>query len=327
MEDPSPIEFYEIRNFNQKMNVTYGFIREHFKPFGKSLLLLAGTPAIIGSILMSDSFSNLGNTTGANVPIGIAGMYEQWNAIELFAMFLFMLLAGVFTVATTYGYLLAYKEKKLKVVEVSEVWQQVRKIFWINVGTMIGYIFVVIVAIIIMFIPFALVVSVATVLGPVLIAVAIVAFYVGIFFVTINLSMIFFIRSHERIGFFASIDRLFKLNNGKWWSTFGIGGINIYIQLVFSILLFIPWYIIFFLKMMHNTGVDIIGKPSAFMNIVSNVSLVLYSLASTLLYAVPLIALAFQYFNLLELKEARGLRTKIETFGEKTGPIEDHVDF
>ncbi len=327
MENSSPFEFYETRNFNQKMNATYGFIREHFKPFAKSLLLLAGTPAIIGSILLMDTFSNLQNIGKTNVPIGIAGMYEQWNVIEILAMLLFMLLAGVFTVATTYGYLLAYKEKKSKVIEVSEVWQYVRKIFWINFGTMIGYLITLFISLIVLIIPFAIVVSVLTFLGPFMIAFAAVGFYVGVFFVTINLSLIFFIRSHERIGFFASISRLFTLNRGKWWSTFGIGGINIYIQLVFSFILFIPWYIMFILKTMHDTGLEVFEKPSPFMDVVSNVSLVLYSLASTLLYAVPLVALAFQYFNLLELKEARGLRARIETFGEKTGPAEEHADF
>lgn len=327
MKNSSPIEFYETRNFNQKMNVTYGFIRENFKPLGKSLLLLAGTPAIIGSILMMDSISSLGQTGGMNVPIGIAGMYEQWNIIEILAMLLFMLLAGVFTVATTYGYLLAYKEKKSNAIEVNEVWHHTRKIFWINFGTMFGYVITVFIALIIMIIPFGIVVSLLTFLGPIMIGIAAVGFYVGVFLVTVNLSLIFFIRSYERIGFFASLGRFFTLCKGKWWSTFGIGGINIYIQLVFSFILFIPFYVMFFLKMMHNTGLETLDKPSAFMEVIGNISLVLYSLAGTLLYAVPLIALAFQYFNLVELKEARGLRTRIETFGEKTGPAEEHADF
>ncbi len=327
MEDSSPIEFYEARNFNQKMNVTYGFIREHFKPLGKSLLLLAGTPAIIGSILMSDSISSLDQGLGTNVPIGIAGMYEQWNVIEVLAMFLFMLIAGVFTVATTYGYLLAYKEKKTNAIEVSDVWHYARKIFWINFGTMIGYFITVFFSIIVLIIPLAIVGSVVSFLGPFVIGVAAVGFYVGLFLITVNLSLIFFIRSYERIGFFASIGRFFALCKGKWWSTFGIGSINIYIQLIFSFILFIPWYIMFFLKMMHNTGLETLEQPSVFMDVIGNISLVLYSLAGTLLYAVPLIALAFQYFNLVELKEAKGLRTRIQTFGEKTAPTEEHADF
>jgi len=322
----SPLEFYETRNFNQKMNTTYGFIRDHFKSFGKCILLLAGTPAIIGSILMMDSISNLGNTDSTIVPVGIAGLYERWNVVEILAMLLFMLLAGVFTVATTYGYLLAYKEKKSNAMEVGEVWPHVRKIFWINFGTMIGYIITLFVALFILIIPLAIVMN-ALAFMPFLVAIAVIGFYVGIFFVSINLSLIFFIRSHERIGFFASISRLFRLNEGKWWSTFGIGGINIYIQLVFSFLFFIPWYVIFFLKMMHKASAEVIEKPSVVMDVISNISLVLYLLAGTLLYAVPLIALAFQYFNLIELKEARGLRSRIETFGEKSGPIEDHAEF
>src|SRR6187431_131188 len=190
----SPLEFYETRNFNQKMNATYGFIREHFKSLGKSMLLLAGTPAIIGSILMMDSISNLTNIDGNNVPVGIAGLYEQWNVVEILAMLLFMLLAGVFTIATTYGYLLAYKEKKSNTIEVGEVWRYVRKIFWINFGTMIGYVITLVVSLIILIIPLAIVMNVLAFMGPILIAIAVIGFYVGIFFVSINLSLIFFIR-------------------------------------------------------------------------------------------------------------------------------------
>lgn len=37
-----------------------------------------------------------------------------------------------------------------------------------------------------------------------------------------------------------------------------------------------------------------------------------------LLYSLPNLGIAFQYFNLVELKEARGLMDKIESMGKET---------
>jgi len=37
-----------------------------------------------------------------------------------------------------------------------------------------------------------------------------------------------------------------------------------------------------------------------------------------ILYSLPNVGIAFQYFNLVELKEARGLMSEIETLGEQT---------
>jgi hypothetical protein len=41
-----------------------------------------------------------------------------------------------------------------------------------------------------------------------------------------------------------------------------------------------------------------------------------------LLYALPNIGIAFQYFNLVELKEARGLMNQIENLGQ--APTDTH---
>lgn len=54
--------------------------------------------------------------------------------------------------------------------------------------------------------------------------------------------------------------------------------------------------------------------------IVPAISYVLYALGyivQMLLYALPILGIAFQYFNLVELKEARGLMDKIELMGNE----------
>lgn len=52
------------------------------------------------------------------------------------------------------------------------------------------------------------------------------------------------------------------------------------------------------------------------MRITTIVCFTLYYLAQLLLYALPHVGIAFQYFNLVELKEAKGLMGEINTFGQ-----------
>ena len=42
----------------------------------------------------------------------------------------------------------------------------------------------------------------------------------------------------------------------------------------------------------------------------------LYYMVQMFLYALPNVGIAFQYFNLVELKEARGLLSQIDTIGQ-----------
>ena len=56
------------------------------------------------------------------------------------------------------------------------------------------------------------------------------------------------------------------------------------------------------------------------MKIWTMVFFTLYYMAQMLLYALPNIGIAFQYFNLVELKEARGLMNQIENLGQTNSP-------
>ena len=47
------------------------------------------------------------------------------------------------------------------------------------------------------------------------------------------------------------------------------------------------------------------------------VSMTLYYLAQMVLAALPYVGIAFQYFNLVELKEAKGLIADIQTLGDQ----------
>ena len=62
--------------------------------------------------------------------------------------------------------------------------------------------------------------------------------------------------------------------------------------------------------------VDGTEDPSLLLGIITIILSLLYMLGSFLLYPLPLVAIAIQYFNLVEEKEGVGLRERVEQFGQ-----------
>ncbi len=67
MENFNFIEFHRTRDFSRKLNATFEFVKQNFKPLGKSILFIAGPPVLVASLVggsfMSEfmSFSMGGN--------------------------------------------------------------------------------------------------------------------------------------------------------------------------------------------------------------------------------------------------------------------------
>ncbi|HEY9048786.1 MAG TPA: hypothetical protein VIN08_22935 [Ohtaekwangia sp.] len=321
------IEFQQARNFSQKMSATFDFIRQNFKSFAKSMLFIAGPPVILSSIFIGDIFnrfmglsvaasqSQFGNSSAQQMQDYFSSS-TFW--LQILGIILFAWIGGVITIATTYAYMRIYSEKKTTAIEVSEVWARVRQTFWMHFGTLTLYVILMMAFFVILAIPLGIVMGLAGVISPFLAIIGVLAFYLFVFMFSINMSLIFIIREAENIGFFDALTRLFYLIKNKMWSTFGIGIINVLIQSTVSMVFFLPWYISFIISLMHRTSGDAFEEPSSIMTTVNSIFLILYFVCNTLLYSLPMIALAFQYYNLVELKESRGLLSNIESFGEST---------
>ncbi|HEY9008193.1 MAG TPA: hypothetical protein VIM75_18760 [Ohtaekwangia sp.] len=325
METTNVIEFQRARNFSQKMSVTFDFLRQNFKSFAKSMLFIAGPPVILSSIFIGDIFNRFmgfnvasQNRFGSN-PEELQNYFSSstfW--LQILGIVLFAWIGGVITIATTYGYMRVYSEKRTSSIEVSEVWAQVRRTFWMHFGTLTLYVIVMIVLFVILAIPLGLIMGAASFISPFLTIFGVLAFYLFAFVLSINMSLVFIIRESEHIGFFDGLSRLFYLVKNKMWSTAGIGFINTLIQSTVSFIFFLPWYISFIVSMLHQAKGEVYEEPGGVMAAVNSLFLILYFVCNTLLYSLPLVALAFQYYNLVELKESKGLMSSIETFGQST---------
>jgi hypothetical protein len=321
MEKFTLINYHQTRDFSSKMSVTFEFIRQNFKSLGKSILFIAGPPVLLASLLMGSFFQDM---MSASMGASMRGDREAVSAIfesptfwlQILLVVVFIMTSTVATIATIYNYVLLYEEKRTNNVEVSDVWTRVRQTFGMYLGTAILTTLLAIVVYTLLILP---VVALAMV-SPFLIFFGVIGVIVGAFYVGVSTSLIFIIRAYEKTGFFDSIIRSFRLVRGKWWSTFGLIVVLYLIAVVVSLIFEIPWYVISMVTTLHSVGVEGMEKPGSTMQIAGLLFLSLYYLAQMLLYSLPYVGIAFQYFNLVERKEATGLISQIDSIGQSPAP-------
>ncbi len=318
MENFKPIEFHLTRDFSKKINTTFEFLRQNFKPLFKAILFLAGPPILIASLLIGTFLTEfIGLSQGAALnPQNAEYITTYFTSVtfwlQLILMFVFLIVSSVVAVATVNSYIILYGEKKTSNIEVSEVWDRVRATFWMYLGNMILFMILGILAYILLIIPIVLLAAIS----PFLIFLGFIFIFGAIIYLFFSVSLTFFIRDYEKIGFFESIGRSFRLVQGKWWSTFGLITVLYLIMVTVSYLFMIPMYVSTLISTLHNISGNQFTEPSSGSQIFTIVSFALYYLAQMFLSSLPNIGIAFQYFNLVELKEAKGLLSQLETIGE-----------
>lgn len=322
MEEFKEIEFHKARDFSNKVNATFEFIKQNFAALGKSILFIAGPPVMIASLLMGNFISEFMNLAqGMGRSSGNPEMMENYFLsvsfwIQIAAAFIFLLVSGVVTIATINNYLILYGERKTSKIEVNEVWDRVRETFWMYFGTTFFFALLAVGAYLVLLVPIVILGNISGVL----IVLGVLFFIIAVIYLSIAVSLTFFIRGYEKKGFFESVVRSYNLVRGKWWSTFGLIIVLSLIVSTISYIFIIPWYIMTVVSALHNTSVSDFQGPSSSTQVWTLLFFTLYYLAQMILYALPNVGIAFQYFNLVELKEARGLLSKIDSIGKVNPP-------
>jgi hypothetical protein len=140
--------------------------------------------------------------------------------------------------------------------------------------------------------------------------VTIFAIYAVMCYAMVALSLFFIVQLRERKGFFATIGRCFSLVWGKWWSTFGLIFImSLLVGVLALVVVAITSFISSPFTMTPEQGQSVLGR------VMSVVAVSLNSVSTMALYPLLFLALAFQYFNLVERKEGQGLHALVDTIG------------
>ncbi|WP_426059525.1 hypothetical protein [Hymenobacter sp. B1770] len=293
------LDFRQERDFGQKISATLEFISAHFRPLGRVLLYLV-VPAVLLQGLASALFDAelFGSVQGAmrEQGLGLTGLLQggMWGTMLSTPAYWIKTILGtaVFTLLllSVYGYvkLCLCPQPASGEVRVAEVWAVVRQEF---VGTFFsawGLSFLITAGFFLLVIP-------------------------GIYF-SVALSLFFVVKMVEGTGFGETLSRCLQLTSGKWWSTFGL----------IAIMLFIFYLVIVGIGIsvtLFSGGLSAMFQVSRLHSPVFSIMMAsLNSLVLLLLLPPLLVALAFQYFNLVERRDGVGLRRLIDSLGQTSAP-------
>lgn len=282
------ISFYEKRDFGDKINVTFAFLRQNLVPLGKSILFIAGPfillVAVVAGIYQATVF-NMGSDPGA---FDFTALMTQGSLSSFLSLFVSALL-----VAVVYAYLVLYVEREdYQHITVTDVWDTAKQHYLSMVLSIFVYSVLIVIGFILLFIP-GLIVAAA-------------------------LSFLFIIQMKERISFGEAFGRCFKLVSDNYLSTLGLIFVMTILISIISVVIILPFTIALGVPAFFSiTEGPAMSDADGIVKVLFIVVQVLSSLISYLLYAILLIAIAFQYANLVEKKEAAGLLESVGTIGTK----------
>lgn len=300
------IEFRKRRDFGEILNVSFTFIRQHFKPIFLNLLFIAGPFILVGSVLPGLLFFPwIGDTTGE-------GSFSQVAFTSIIVNVLSFIVGSVMAVSTVYEYMLLYMKTGSAKIQTSDVWKAVRKDFFTVLLTSSGVVIVYLFGV--GFLGYLLFAMLGGVLGSILTLIATV-------YITVSFSLIIIVRLTEKVNFFEAVLRCYKLIEGRWWQTFALLFICYVVQTAMVSVIFIPFSIFSATEQLFSTSTPALTTSLMFITLAG----IILVLAVTISFCLTLIVTGFQYFNLVEEKEAVGLLQRIGKIGTPP-PSSDYLE-
>lgn len=290
------IKFYKLRDFGAKMNAVVEFLRENLGRFFLNLLLIAGPLALVLSLLFSNLFSSMTDMIGLQDPDQAVGLFAILGG-NYFLMILISWLATSMIITVTYTYIRLYNEGVAKETPVGDVFRLSLKKYGgvlllgvlIFIVTMFGMLFFILPGI----------------------------------FLAVTLSLSYAIYVFEDISPTDAFGRSFKLISGKWWSTFGLLFVTSLMAYVVQLVFSLPFMVVYFANIftMVEQAQNNPEDPSAIFEIFSSgymtFAMAISMVGTYLTYSIPLIGLGYQYSNLVERSEGRGLMNEIADFDKE----------
>ncbi len=292
------IELRRKRDFGDVINVTFAFVKEHFTHFLSMYILISLPAALVAVIFISifpasDLFvaSNFSKNIGRNI------IYILIYAIAGFSLL-------VFLISAVYQYMALYMKKGTN-FSITDLWKAVLGEFWRISQTyiffMLGFVLVYAVMAFVVGLMMSFLGTVGGVLGGIILFLGILA---SIYFF-VPLSYIFVVRSFEpEKTFMEAIKRANYLVKDNWWACFGLSFVMAIIQYIMVMVLKIPFAIF---GMADVAQVNFSG--------VFSIALIVETVTNMITAFLPTLATIFQYFALVEMKDATGLTEKVEKFG------------
>lgn len=282
------IQLFQQRDFGNKINVTFQYIIQNFRSLGTALLYIVGPVALAAGIMsgiMQSNMLKLAGSSRSSDPMMFLQMMTQFLSPAFWVTILAGFLANLAVILTTYGHMKIYNRLGQSAtsdsITVADIWEEIQP----SIGR----------------------IAIISILNSIITGVACMFLLIPGIYVGVVLSLSLAVTVFEETDFGATWERCFKLIRDKWWSTFGLIVVMGIITALAGIIFAIPSGIIGFL-----IAGKLIPDVSTLWLIVSNViAIVGRTLLNTIIYT----ALGFQYTNLVERQEGRGMLSAIDSIG------------
>lgn len=274
------IELRQERDFSEKFNATFNFIKNNFKNYLWIMLVLIAPLAVVQSVFLNYFQGYITGFMGDST-FQSGGLDMGEFAGNLISMYLILLL--VFAVFYTWMQTVVMAYLKLYLdgtnpITVGAVAGLAAKKFFRILGLVV-------------------LIGIITILGFMLCIIP------GIY-ISISLIMVPLIVFFEGDPAFEAFGRSFKLIKNNWWSTLGLMIVTSFIVGIMAFIFAIPQYVV--------TMFSVFNGEMPYNSVSYTIAGAVTGLGTGLLYPVIYIALAFQYFNLVEKKESTGLKQLID---------------
>ncbi|TDE11955.1 hypothetical protein [Dyadobacter psychrotolerans] len=277
----TPIVLLQQRDFGQKINASFDFAIKNFGPLLKVIFSIAGPSALLAGVAQGLFQSNLVRVGTQANPMGT--LY-QYLTIEYFFVGVFGVITYFLAYASVSAYMVLYEQKgPSEKPKTAEVWQKILE----NIPTNIG----------------------AQLLSFLLILIATLFFLIPGIYLAICFQFVVIISIREKLSVTDTLKRSYKLTIGKWWSTFGL---ILIMSIIASIIAIVFQFPLFVSMIMTTMG---FGNGLTDSKILTVILTIISMVGSTIVQGLIWIAIAFQYYNLVERLDGSGLLADIESMG------------
>jgi hypothetical protein len=316
-------EFRRERDFGAKVGATFEFIAAQFRPLVKCLayFVLPGTLVFgIGIGLFFNVFMAAMPGVGARrqtaadlTGLGLSSMLGMTIA-GLGALVALLLLSS-----TVYGFVRVRMDTPVaEAVQPAQVWAYIRSrlgrvvLAWLLLSALGTAVMVVVFGVM-----FALI-GTGGGQGGAAVGIVFLLFF-PLMWALVCLALYFPVLWMEDTDVWTALRRSFYLVRGKWWSTFGLYFVVAMIQGIINYMFAIPMYGLMVMKMLKIPGLE--------SGVLSIIAASIYALGVVFTSVLPLVAMLFQYFNLVERKEGLGLRLMVDSLGQTPAPQVSNATF
>lgn len=315
MQENQKIEFRKVRDFGQKFNATFEFLRQEFKPLMNALLYIAGPFIVLGGIM--GAYYQKNSISLMNLSLDSEEFFADDFWISAVVMIVFSFLAYIFIFATLNEYIKIYNQKNTS-VQAQEVWTSVKR----NLGdyflSAIGLSFILLgIGIVMGLIAGGIIASNILFLNILLIL----GIFIGTFFMMVAFYISYIAFNTEKLGLFSSLGRTISILKGNWFSTLGLFIVSWLMSSLLNIIFSLPNLILTSLSVFHAATADEGVQLSLGQEIIYGFTAFIASSGGFFISIIIMLIMIFQYYNLVEQSDATGLMGRIDAIG--TGGNED----